>query len=206
MMKSFNVKHTHTIELNLEKGGNESVTSEYTTFAHFYERKDGNKEERIIDKYLKPIVDIASHRWYYDKCIKLTTDGNVVKSIKEVGNKVISINDDLGGKAPSLEQLLEANNGIAYFQALYDEKKVSPFKRFCYSPLSFHDDVINDLISIVSFMKIPKDKNIVKEIASTEKVKVQKRSYNGAVEVSSYETLNPEKWLDDVIINTWLNW
>ena len=48
MMKSFNVKHTHTIELNLEKGGNESVTSEYTTFAHFYERKDGNKEERII--------------------------------------------------------------------------------------------------------------------------------------------------------------
>lgn len=206
MEKSFNVNHTHSLKLNLEKGGNDSVASEYTTYAHFYKRKDGKKQGRIIDKYLKPIVDIASHRWYYDKSIKLTTDGNIVKSTKEVGNKFVSINDDLDEKAPSLKQLLKAKNGIAQFRAMFNEANAPPFKKFNYSLSSFNDDAINDLIPIISFMEISKKKNIVKETALAEKSISERRRYNGDIDVNSYESLNPTKWLDDIIINTWINW
>ena len=206
MSKLFNVKHICTLNLSLEKGGNESVASEYNTDVHFYKRINGKNQESTIDQNLKPIVDIASRRWYYDKCTKLTTDGNVVKSIKEVGNKVISTNYDLGGKAHSLEQLLKAKNGIAHFTAMYNEKNGPSFQKFTYSLLCFNDNVINDLISIVSFMEIPMDTNIELYITSLDKSTSKRRYYTGNIDVESYETLNPEKWLNDVIINTWINW
>ena len=206
MSKLFNVKHSCSLSLSLEKGGNESVASEFNTDVHFYKRINGKNQESTIDQNLKPIVDIASRRWYYDECTKLTTDGNVVKSIKEVGNKVISTNYDLGGKAHSLEQLLKAKNGIAHFTAMYNENNGPSFQKFTYSLLCFNDNVINDLISIVSFMEIPMDTNIELYITSLDKSTSKRRYYTGNIDVESYETLNPEKWLNDVIINTWINW
>ena len=86
MIERFNVDHLESITVDLEKDGNESVGSEYTTMVHFYERKEMKEQQgSTIEKNFQPIVDIASNR-NYENWIKLTTDGNVVKSIKEAGN------------------------------------------------------------------------------------------------------------------------
>ena len=89
---------------------------------------------------------------------------------------------------------------------MLDEKESPPFKRFIYSKSSIEKNVIDDLMSIVSFMKIPKDQNIEVDVASVEKSTSKRRYYTGEISVQSYESLKPEEWLNDVIINSWINW
>ena len=100
-------------------------------------------------------------------------------------------------------------------------KKSPPFKSFIYSKSSIEDNVIDDLMSIVSFMQLPKDKNIEVDVASVVESKdnnieadvasvgestLKRRYYTGVISVQSYKSLKPKTWLNDAIINSWINW
>ena len=119
------------------------------------------------------------------------------------------MNDNLDEEARILVQILKSPNGISQFKALYDKKHPLHFKEFIYSSSSFDDfddNVINDLISIISFMKISKKTNIEMEMALPDNRKSSRRGYTGTVNDESYNTLQPGIWLNDVIINTWIDW
>ena len=76
-------------------------------------------------------------------------------------------------------------------------------------------------MSIVSFMQLPKDKNIEVDVASVVESKdnnieadvasvgestLKRRYYTGVISVQSYKSLKPKTWLNDAIINSWINW
>ena len=138
--------------------------------------------------------------------MRLSAVEKSLHSIKEVGKKVISTNDDLKEESLSLEKLFKCDKTVARLKAMLEEKQSPRFKRFIYSKSSIEEIVIDDLMSIVSFMQIPKDKNIEVDVASVLVSTSKRKYYTGVISVQSYESLKPEEWLNDVIINSWINW
>ena len=121
----------------------------------------------------------------------------------------------------NLEDLLKCTKTVARFKATFDEEKSPTFKSFIYSKSSIEENVIDDLMSIVSFMQLPKDKNIEVDVASVVESKdknieadvalvgesiLKRKYYTGVISVQSYESLKPKTWLNDAIINSWINW
>jgi len=121
----------------------------------------------------------------------------------------------------NLEELLKCTKTVARFKATFDENKSPPFKSFIFSKSFIEENVIDDLMSIVGFMQPPKDKNIEVDVASVVESKdnnieadvasvgestLKRRYYTGEINVQSYKSLKPGVWLNDVIINSWINW
>ena len=173
-------------------------------------------DDSSCDKSGRPIFNPASvespsiinpgHCQTYDKRMRLSAVEKSLHSIKEVGKKVISTNDDLKEESLSLEKLFKCDKTVARLKAMLEEKQSPRFKRFIYSKSSIEEIVIDDLMSIVSFMQIPKDKNIEVDVASVLVSTSKRKYYTGEISVQSYESLKPEEWLNDVIINSWINW